>query len=152
MARYCSPSELAVYGINAEALADLPSEELIAKIDWASDLIDGYLRGPYTLPLVSWGSEIRGCCAVLAAWEAIRVRGVRPDESGQKHPLEVAADKHIKWLLQISGGSVHPEVTDSAPGAAVGASADRPFIASNEQRGYYTDGWRAEPFQGRRQS
>jgi phage gp36-like protein len=160
VALYCNPQDLSRYGVNAAALADLAIDQQITPtIEAASDKIDSYLRSRYTLPLFVWGSDIRACCAIMAAWQTLRVRGLRPGENVEDSPLYLAYQEQLKWLGQIAGGTVHPEVTDSSSGAAVGLSADRPFIASDEQRGYHSGsiagplgGWRAGPFAGRRQS
>lgn len=155
MASYCDPADLGRYGINAEALDDLTVEEKVKpKIREISGRIDSYLRAHFALPLSAWGDDIRGCCAIISAWEVVSlVRGLRPGEDIENNPLYKAAQQQWKWLAAIAGGTVHPDVTDSSPGAQEGISLDQPAVISDELRGWSTDNASpggALPFQGRR--
>jgi phage gp36-like protein len=155
VAEYCEPEDIGRYGVNAEAIEDLSLDAQIKPaIQAASDEIDSYLRGQYTLPLLSWGSDLTAAAAVISAWNILRVRGIRPGENPEDSALYLEYKHKIAWLKGIADDSIHPEVTDSSSGAAVGVStAALPIISSNEQRGWFdSDVTGALPFQGRRQS
>jgi phage gp36-like protein len=155
MAKYCEEEEIGVYGVNAEAIEGLGlADRITPAIEAASDEMDSYLRSQYTLPLISWGSDLRACAAVIAAWNIVRVRGFRPGDNPEDSALYLEYKAKIRWLEQIAADTVHPEVTDSSSGAQVGVSTvSLPIISSNVQRGYFNDDpGSALPFQGRRQS
>jgi phage gp36-like protein len=151
---YCEPEDLGRYAINREALDDRVQEEDIQPaIDSASAEMDDYFRARFTLPLITWSDSVKRCCAVLAAYIAMTTRGWKPGENPEDSPLVMEVDYYRKkWLPGVSGGTVHPGVTDSSSGGAgPGGVTGRPMMVSNEQRGFFSeDPSRALPFQGRR--
>lgn len=151
MAEYCAPEDLAIYGVNAAAIEDVSVDEnQKPPIQAASDVIDSYLRSRYTLPLASWGKDIRQCCAVLAACQILGVRGLKPGENPEDNWLLRQCEEKTRWLEQIAAGRVSPNVKD-ASSEATGVSPARPFFQSNTQRGYQVDeGTTPLAFQGGR--
>lgn len=151
MPDYCTPADLARFGVNAEAIASVGVQaNQRPPIAESSALMDGYLASQFKLPLVSWGSDITGCCAVIAAYTVLRVRGLKPGENPEDNALYLEYKERLRWLEQIAAGKIHPVVKDSSSEAA-GVSPARPFMASNAQRGYFNeDPSCALPFQGRR--
>lgn len=150
---YCDVPDLGRYGVNAEALELLPdAENQTPPIVAASGMIDSYLRQQFTLPLIRWGGDITRACAIIAAWDIIRVRGLKPGENPEDNAIYLAYKEVLRWLELVAAGKVAPDVVDSdtttpTPGAPSGAAR----IASNTQRGYFTNNPNgALPFQGSR--
>jgi phage gp36-like protein len=151
MPRYCDTEDLGRFGANAEAFALLSVDLTGPPCDAASEIVDGFLKGRFTLPLTSWGQEIRRAAAIIAAWDILRVRGLKPGENPEDNALYLEYKQVLKWLGQVSAGDVTPSVTDSSPGAVPGLSTVSTIVESNEQRGFFTETpGKALPFQGRR--
>jgi len=151
MASYCTADELTTYGIRAEALRSILPEVLQAAIDAASDVIDGYLRSRYQLPLVAWGVDIRRLCAKIAVHDLLMVRGFNSARQGDEQ-LEKMYDDSIANLRDISSGKFSPNVTDSAPSALPGLAQNggTAQVSSYSGRGYSSSGFgRGGAFQGR---
>lgn len=119
MASYCTTAELSTYGIRAEALRSISPDDLQAAIGAASDVIDGYLRTRYQLPLVAWGTDIRRLCAMLACHDLMRTRGYNSARAGDEQ-LDKMYDDAIAQLRDISSSKFSPNVTDSQPSATPG--------------------------------
>jgi phage gp36-like protein len=151
MASYCTTAELTTYGIRAEALRSISSEDLQAAIVAASDVIDGYLRTRYQLPLVAWGTDVRRLCAKIACHDLIMVRGFNSARAGDEQ-LDKMYDDAIANLRDISAAKCSPNVTDSAsaaePGVPQGGGTAQ--VSSYAGRGYCSSGvGRGGAFQGR---
>lgn len=150
MARYCTRDELARYGIRAEALRGISTDEQDSAIDAASDEMDGYLASRYELPLASWESDVRIHCARLAVYTLIVVRGFNPGRAGDEQ-LRLQREDAIAWLVRVSNGSVVPRVTDASSGATEGTVSGGVHVSSNESRGYSSrSSYGRLPFQGGR--
>lgn len=152
-AEYCTPADLGVFGVNAQALEDLPiPENEQGPIAAASARIDSYLRAQYVLPLTRVGQDIREACAIIAAYRVLSVRGLKPGENPEDANIRLQYEDTIKWLEKIAAGSVSPDVDDSDPSTpGAGEQAGPARVSSNVQRGWYTESrGQALPFQGSR--
>lgn len=151
MAEYCTVEDVSRYGVNAAAIGALSSDEHIKPVIKAqSGVIDGYLRLRYTLPLLTWGDDIRRACAILVACDVLTTRGAKPGENPDDKPIFDRCDEVLAWLKLIADGKVAPDVTDSSPIQTAGGPR-MGKVASNQQRGWFAeDASRAGPFQGRR--
>lgn len=154
MPLYCTVADLGRFGVNAQATEDLPvPENLTPAIEARSAFIDSYLNLKFTLPILVWGADLKECCAVLAAWDVISVRGFKPDENPEDHPLRIRYEDMIKWLESIRDGELIPVVTDSDTGddGDSGGGMRAPQVGCNESRGYQSDDTtKTGAFQGRR--
>lgn len=152
-AEYCTAADLGVFGVNAEALEELPIQDNEqGPIAAASAKIDSYLRQQYVLPLTRVGQDIREACAIMAAYRVLSVRGLKPGENPEDANIRLQYDDTLKWLVQIGKGEASPDIDDSDPGTpAAGEQAGAPRVSSNVQRGWYSESvGRALPFQGSR--
>lgn len=112
---YCLPSDIALYGIPSAALNGVPVEVLAEKCLAASDEAAGYLDGAYTLPLVSWGTDLREKVACMATLKLMRFRGYAPD-SGKDDTIKDASDEALVWLNRIANGKLRPTtIVDTTP-------------------------------------
>jgi phage gp36-like protein len=136
MAEYVTIQELKDLGLNPAAFDSVDVDKKLRAIRAKSDVIDGYL-GRFTLPLLSWGDDLRSCCAVLASISLIKNRGTNPDD---RDAFDTEEARWITWLTNVSKGIVTPRVTDSSTGSAVGVTSRRLRIISASQRGFSVRG------------
>lgn len=127
---YATPADLAAYGLPAAATASLPPATVAAALDDVSRLADGYLKSRYTMPLVSWGSELTSAVCKIAAYNLFCVRGFNPG-SGADVNLRMRHDDAMTWLKAVSRQEVHPEVVDSV---APATKQYQPKVLSKERR------------------
>lgn len=148
-ATYCTPRDLTVFGVPAEAIEDVSVDvNIVQTIEAASTWIDGYLKKRYTLPLVTFGVDIKRAAAILAASDVLFSRGIDPESASYK-VLRQRQDDIVAWLELVGQGSVVPDVTDSSTSGPIGRPG-RARITANSSRGWQTDSTRPAPFQGRR--
>jgi phage gp36-like protein len=147
--QYAVRSDLAS-GINAAAIAGVPTATQDAAIDAASREMDSYFRGQFTLPFTQVGADVRQKTVDMAVFFIMKGRGYNPD-AGADALIEDAYDKAIAWLKLVAQGTVVPDVTDSTTGSAEGRPGSRPTVISSPSRGFSSrgdpngGGW---PFQG----
>lgn len=116
---YASTSDLTAMGLPATALGALTGDQQQAALDNASALMDSYFRGRYELPLLAWGSEVTQCCAVIAAYLLMNVRGFNPASGADVNLLNryeqyAGAPGSFGWLDRVQRRAAHPDVTPSA--------------------------------------
>jgi phage gp36-like protein len=144
--RYCEVAEVGTLGINAAAIADCEPDAISNEISAAADLMDSCFVDRFTLPLVSWDSAVRKCCAVLAGAGLLRSRGYSPEaDPSVKDTLSYWMD----WLDKVADGDRRPLVTDSATGGpATGFRGGR--VVTAPSRGLTVRGTPRcrQPFQG----
>lgn len=140
MASYCTAADLASFGIRAEALRSISSEDLQRAIVAASSKIDSYLRARYTLPLARWGTDLSEVCAKLAVYTLMMGRGFNPARPGEEL-IRTNYEDAIHTLEGIQAQKVHPDVVDSSADTE-GASGpgSRPDVMSCPSRGYLGGG------------
>lgn len=150
MARYCEVEELSKLGIRAEALRSIPEDDQLSTIEAISDEIDGYLGARYTLPLLSWGLDLRKACARLTVCELLRVRGCNTSHPNDEE-LFRDGDAKIRWLKMIAEGDLAIRVKDSSGSGTVGHVSGGVQVASSPTRGYTTERYGSRlPFTGGR--
>lgn len=130
MAAYAISADLASYGVPAAALARFDSAAQTSSLEGASSLIDSYLASRYTLPLVSWGDDLRRAACIITLYDLMSGLGFSPMASADEN-LRRRYEDVIAWLRGIAAGSVTPvSVVDSTPsttenGAAIYSYAKR---------------------------
>jgi phage gp36-like protein len=146
VAQYITLEELADLGLSPKVFINLDRTKRLQAIQSMSDLIDGYL-GRFTLPLVSWGNDIKQCCATLASIQLIKNLGTNPDAADRYDHDEA---KWLAWLKMVSLGTAIPRVVDGSSGSSTGVTAPRPMVISASQRGLSVRGTMRQrgPFQG----
>jgi hypothetical protein len=66
------------------------------------------------MPLVSWSAELTRKTGLIAAWNLVHKRGVRPD--GADEVVMIERDHALSWFKQIRTGSLRPPgIVDSTP-------------------------------------
>jgi phage gp36-like protein len=127
MSSYASPSDLTTYGINAAAVAGFSTPQIQAALDARASFIDGALSSKVTLPLVSWGADIRMYCAITAAYDLMTSRGYDPSD-GSNENLSTRYEAMEAWLGRVSSGKYMPVVKDSSPISATDPGGSGPFV------------------------
>ena len=132
--QYCNPSDLTTYGINPIALSDVSLPEQTAACVAASERADSYMRGRYSLPLLSWGQDVTMMTAYVAVYMLMSARGYNPS-AGADDMIRVRYEDAIKWFEGIQRQNTHPDVT---PSVALGQNAgpDLPQVRTSPQRRY----------------
>lgn len=152
-AAYATIADLGL-AIRSEALDGFDQTVLQDCLDGAADIIDGYLRDRFTLPLTAWDNSIRRCAAIIAVHDAMAARGYNAANAGDEQ-LQIRYEGQIAWLRDIANGRATPNVTDSSASPIAGASSSRARVDNNRSRGFQQDpdmGLCRVAFQGRRRS
>ncbi len=131
MIAYASPSDLARLGVGAAATAGISTADIVAALDAASSLAGSYLSAQFTLPLLSWGDDLRRCVCMIAAYDLIGGnRGFNP-EQGADVTLRLRYEDAIKWLERVAAGTIVPTgIVDSD------ADTDGPLMESEAPLGW----------------
>lgn len=123
---YAAPADLFALGIPQATLASVPSDTIARSLEAATDRLDRSIGAQKTLPLISWGDDIRRDCAVLAAFEALTVRGVNPTGSEawflQRYRELVGAPGNTGDLTRMARGEFVLQVVDSSPDEVIGGA------------------------------
>lgn len=132
---YATTTDLVRLGIGAAALTGVSSTIQDAALEAASDTADGYMRGRYTLPLVSWGDDLRRAVCAIAAWDLLTTRGYDPAR-GSDDAVRLRYQDAIAWLDRVSQGRVVVSGGNTDPTATRHARASGPRVSSDRTRGW----------------
>lgn len=80
----------------------------------ASSLVDSYLRKRYSLPLASFGPDIREAVCALAARTILIYRGFSLESRSDVAIIDRAKEAMV-WLRDVSKGLCEIEGTDATP-------------------------------------
>jgi len=132
--RYAEIADLKSMGISPRAISDMPPAQLNTGLDSASAVADGYLADKFTLPLLTWGLDLKMAVVKIAAWELMSDRGFNPEQDPRDNPVLIRYKQAIDWLEGVSEGRIQPSgVSDSTPSSA----QDEEVVAvSASQRGW----------------
>lgn len=92
------------------------SPDLVSALQVASDLVDSFLRGTYTLPLLSWGEDLRLVVCQLARWQLLIRRGL-----DQRQDFQVYNPDKLgcwSWLRAVQNGNLQITVQETPPGVS----------------------------------
>jgi phage gp36-like protein len=124
--QYVTITELQRLGIPGDAYAGKSNADLNAALLAASVVADSYISKRYTLPLVSWGDDLRYHVAQLASLTLLVNRGFRPGSGADEVAVDAKNDAR-QWFRDVATGLVElAECVDSTPtvdeqGAQVGS-------------------------------
>ncbi len=123
---YATLGDLPKHGTTAASLVPIASEHQTAALAAASSVVDSYLRSRFTLPLTTWGDDVRQTVCQLAAYNLLVTRGLDPEGGKTIGDRYKAA---IKWLEAVQEGRATPEGLDAVGGQSI-VPADTPFVLS----------------------
>jgi phage gp36-like protein len=112
--QYASLSDLTTFGAPATALNTpqlTPAIQTGALIA-ASAVMDTYFTGRYgsQMPFTAWGVELNDCCARIAVYQLLSVRGFNPASAADINIRNRYLDA-IDWLNKVQRQAIHPNVT-----------------------------------------
>ena len=109
--QYCSLADLTTYGAPATALntPQLTPQIQQGAIIAASAVMDTYFAGRYQLPFISWGIELNDCCARIAVYQLLSIRGYNPASAADVNIRDRYKDA-IDWLNKVQRQAIHPNV------------------------------------------
>ena len=140
--QYAQPSDLAVAGIAAAAIANFTTPQINAALVNASRLLDGYFRSKFTLPLVQVGQDVVRATCIIAAYDLMVSRGYNPSAGGdpiieKRYKEIIGTPPHaMGWADLVANGKITPDVTDSSSNAQEGTPTARARCVSSSQRGW----------------
>jgi phage gp36-like protein len=111
---YCSAADVTKLAVAERAIEEVSARDrTLARIAACSDA-DGHLNSAFTLPLLTWGADLRKVAAQLTAAQIFTTRG--SDMQGADKVVFDAADRALAWLRAVANGRVRPpDISDSTP-------------------------------------
>jgi len=107
---YATEADLYTYGAPQQAFGQLLLATKLAALQSASEIVDTYLRGRYSLPLLAWDISVTEATSRIAAYNLLNIRGYNP-ASGSDVNLETRYNQAIDWLKLVQKQQAHPNVT-----------------------------------------
>lgn len=114
---YATVADLYVYGAPEKAFGQLSTLAKDAALDSASNDVDSYIRGRYSMPLIEWDTSITEATCRIAAYNLLNVRGYNP-AAGADINIKDRYDQSIAWLRLVQKQQAHPNVVpqpDNSP-------------------------------------
>jgi phage gp36-like protein len=139
--RYAEASDLESpsLGLPPRALEDVDPDDTRRALEDASSLASGYLGRRFTLPLIAWGNDLKGCVCKIAAYNLLTGLGFNPISGSADEQVRLRYEDAMRWLTDVSKGIVYPDgLTDSSP---PDDSSDDDF-GTPEFNGYARRNWR----------
>lgn len=124
-------AELHAMALDERATADLDVGDLDAALLSASSLAYSYLRSRYSLPLVTWGQDLRLAVCRIAAVLVLNKRGWDPSTNAGDAAIQKAHDDSIAWLKDVAANRAAADIVDTSPSATAA-----PRVVSNPRRGW----------------
>jgi phage gp36-like protein len=140
--QYAQPSDLAVAGVAAAAIASFTTPQQNAALVNASRLLDGYFRAKFVLPLVQVGADVVRATCIVAAYDLMVSRGYNPSAGGDPiikdryREIIGVPPMQLGWADMVANGKITPDVTDSSSNATEGRPSTRARAVSSSQRGW----------------
>jgi phage gp36-like protein len=113
--------------VMGNALTGIPDADLAKALEASSAEVDSYLRNRFTLPLTTWGADLRRAVCILAAFDVLSVRGLDPQNHKQ---LESRRKAVVEWLVKVKDGDATPAGQDA--NGATSSPAEAPWTLHAE--------------------
>lgn len=137
MTAYAERPDLYQLSVAAPAFQLVATTDQDAALEAASRRADGQLTRRFTLPLLTWGEDLRQAVCDIAAYRLLKARGFNPSKGGaDSEQLRLGFEDALKWLKQVGDGAVIPsDVQDSSIGGrndtdAAGEQLTSPAVLS----------------------
>ena len=124
---YGTLADLYKYGAPERALGGIPDATKEAELETASQIVDSYFRGRYSLPLASWDAATTEATCKIAAYNLLATRGYNPAAGADPNIRDRWVDA-IEWLRRVQKQQAHPNVVSLSPNEP---SATQPMVLSS---------------------
>lgn len=126
MAAYADVADLGTYALPSAALAAFSPADKTAALEAASRVADSYLAARSSVPLSTWGTDLRAAVCQLAAYDLLTKIGF--DSPGDGSSFRQRRDDALAWLRDVSKGVavISGGATTPAPIAAARVSTSDP--------------------------
>lgn len=131
---YNTPAEYDDRSILVAALTGFDDSAKQAALDMSAAVIDSYIGAVCTLPLATYGEDVRTAEAKITDYELISRRGYNPD-GGSDSNIRLRHDDALRWLESVARGSARilaPDNVDATPAAYEGSS----YVVTRAKRGW----------------
>lgn len=135
---YASLADLYALGAPEKAFGQLTDVQKLSALESASLIVDTYLRGRYSLPLLTWDFSITEATCRIAAYNALSVRGFNPAVGGDAN-VRTRYEDSLKWLDKVQRQQAHPDLT---PQPNNSPRHDQPFVITSSVVNVATGGTR----------
>lgn len=110
---FATPEELRALGAASEALAAYTDAQLDERLCAVTDTMSGYLQARYSLPLATWGADLKQAVVDRAVYDVLSHRGFNPADN----PLVAGrAREALRWLEDVRDERIDPVgLVDSTP-------------------------------------
>lgn len=137
--QYADLADLLNLAVTSPVFSTFTDAEKNAELLAASRFADSYFRAKFTLPMTSWGDDVKQAVCDIAAYRMYRKRGYNPGAPGDAG-IRQGYDDAVEWLKDVAGGDVSPDVIDSSSGAIEGTPTKEAQVLSSSSRGFTTRG------------
>jgi phage gp36-like protein len=131
---YNSVAEYEARSIVTSALTGFSTGQKQTAIDQSAAIVDSYIGNVTTLPLSTFGEDVRGAEAKICDYELLSRRGYNPDGGGDAN-VRLRYEDALRWLEAIARGSARllsPDNVDAATSSYEGSS----FVVTRAKRGW----------------
>lgn len=129
---FANLDDFATHGLPAATSAALKPSKIAEALAATTELASGKLATRYTLPILTWGSDITQAICKISAYDILSVRGFNPDGDDQN-----VRDRYLdamKWLADVAASKADPiGLTDSS---ATTVPDDGVVISTTVRRGW----------------
>jgi phage gp36-like protein len=105
-------AELLSMGMASEALNGVDVAVRNQARESASALAYSHIRKRHTLPLQSWGDDVKRAVAHVAAYDLLVFRGFSPNAGGDAN-LRDRYLESLQWLRDLAKGLIEADIVDS---------------------------------------
>jgi phage gp36-like protein len=89
----------------------------------------------FTVPLASWGDDLRRCVVHIASWDLMCRRGFDPENPADQ-AVRLRYMDAIKWLERVAAGTVTPTDLPEDDDEDEGSVFEDHAAASDPERGW----------------
>lgn len=109
---YITRAEFKALGIPDGAWQGLDVSAVDQAILSCSAVANSYFKKRATLPLLSWGEDVKLKVADLVQFQLLSLRGFRPDSGNDQVSVD-RRDTALEWFRDVARGLVEPDWEDS---------------------------------------
>ena len=117
MSMYAALPDLYTHGAPEKAFGQLEEYQKNNAIIAASSVVDSFLRGRYSLPLLDWDIAITEATCRIAAYNLLVARGYNPAAGSDPNILD-RYNQAMMWLEKVQKQQAHPNIVaqpDNSP-------------------------------------